>query len=308
MTTPALGGVLVVAKPAGMTSFDVVAGVRRVLHVRRAGHAGTLDPAATGVLPVLLGEATKLMAYLADEDKEYRVTVRFGITTDTLDAGGRVLSERTVTGLRREDVERATIRFLGVIRQVPPMYSARHHEGRRLYELAREGLEVERAPREVVVHSIAVEEVDDASATLAIVCGKGTYVRVLASELGEALGFGGCVERLIRTRVGPFRLAEAVAWDDLTHGDAAALRARVLPPEAALARWPEVRLAPDAERAFVCGQSVVAPSLVGGHGLLRVHAADGPLLGVGEAVVGGGRVRPVRILHVDRPRTRVLPA
>lgn len=301
-------GVLAVDKGLGATSFDVVALVRRRLGVRRVGHAGTLDPAATGVLPILVGEATKLTPYLMDQDKEYVATVRFGLTTDTHDASGRVLSEVEVPQLDRRRLEEACRPFVGRIKQVPPMYSAVHHEGRRLYELARKGIEVDRAPREVVVHSIAVEEVDDASATLAIVCGKGTYVRVLASELGEALGFGGCVERLIRTRVGPFRLAEAVAWDDLTHGDAAALRARVLPPEAALARWPEVRLAPDAERVFVCGQSVVAPSLVGGHGLLRVHAADGPLLGVGEAVVGGGRVRPVRILHVDRPRTRVLPA
>lgn len=308
MTPPAAGGVLVVAKPADVTSFDVVAAVRRALRVRRAGHAGTLDPAATGVLPVLIGEATKLMPYLSDQDKEYRVTVRFGITTDTLDAGGRILSERPVAALHREDVERAAARFLGVIRQVPPMYSARHHEGRRLYELAREGVEVERDAREVMIHSIAVDDVGDASATLTVVCGKGTYVRVLAAELGEALGVGGCVERLVRTRVGPFTLTAAVVWDDVTGGDRVALGARVRPPEAALAMWPEVRLDPDTERAFVCGQSVLAPASMRGPTLVRVHASDGPMIGVGEALVGGSRVRPVRILHVDRPRTRVLPA
>src|SRR5438552_2835782 len=179
-------GVLVVDKGAGATSFDVVALVRRRLRVRRVGHAGTLDPGATGVLPVLIGEATKLTPYLMDQDKEYVATVRFGLTTDTLDVSGRVLSETAVFRLERYLLEEACRPFVGRIKQVPPMYSAVHHAGRRLYELAREGIEVDREPREVVVRSIVVDEVAPPRATLRVVCGKGTDVRVLAADLGAA--------------------------------------------------------------------------------------------------------------------------
>ena len=210
-------GVLVVDKGRGATSFDVVAIVRRRLGVRRIGHAGTLDPDATGVLPILVGEATKITPYLVDQDKEYQATVRFGLTTDTHDVSGRVLSETPVDDLvpaRLEDVCRA---FVGHIKQVPPMYSAVHHQGRRLYELARAGIEVERAPREVTIRSIAIEKIDGPRATLRVVCGKGTYVRVLAADLGAALGCGGAVESLVRCRVGPFDLRDAVSW--LRHAD-----------------------------------------------------------------------------------------
>lgn len=307
--TPPGRGVLVVAKPAGPTSFDVVARVRRALHVRRVGHAGTLDPGAAGVLPILIGEATKLMPYLADQAKEYRATVRFGLTTDTLDIGGRVLSTTPVPPLARADVEQACRRFVGRVAQVPPMYSALRHEGRRLYELARRGVEVEREPREVVIHSITVEDIGPAAtATLRVACGKGTYVRVLAADLGAALGVGACIERLVRTRVGPFRLEDAVPWEEVERGDPSGLWSRVLPPESALAPWPEIRLGPEDERTFVCGQSVVVSGRSGGSGFVRVHGADGALIGVGELAGGGSRVRPVRVLHVDRPRARVLPA
>src|SRR5439155_10295685 len=199
-------GILVVRKPVGVTSFDVVAAVRRAFRVQRVGHAGTLDPGASGVLPVLVGEATKLMPYLLDQDKEYRVTARFGTTTDTLDIGGRVLTRVPVGDLSREKLASVIGQFIGRIRQVPPMYSAVHHEGQRLYELARRGVEVEREPRDVVVHRIVLEEVLRDTATLTIVCGKGTYDRVPVAELGDALGVGAVVERLVRTRVGPFTL------------------------------------------------------------------------------------------------------
>jgi tRNA pseudouridine55 synthase len=187
-------GILVVDKPTGATSFDMVALLRRRLGVRRIGHGGTLDPAASGVLPLLIGEATKLVPYLADEDKEYAATVRFGVTTDTQDLTGRVLSTAPPPALTREGLTAATRPFVGRIRQVPPMFSALRHRGRRLYELAREGVEVEREPRDVVVHEIVVDAVADASVTLRIVCGRGTYVRALAADLGAALGCGAAVE------------------------------------------------------------------------------------------------------------------
>ncbi len=300
-------GVLVVDKGAGATSFDAVALVRRRLAVRRVGHAGTLDPAATGVLPILVGEATKLAPYLVDQDKEYVATVRFGLTTDTLDTSGRVLSETVVSRLDRRQLEAACRPFVGRIKQVPPMYSAVHHEGRRLYELARRGVEVDRAPREVVVHSIAVEDVTPPRAGLRVVCGKGTYVRVLAADLGAALGFGAAVERLVRSRVGPFDLGSAVAWTELTQGGPD-LWSRVGPAETALADWPRVELDEQGATAFVHGRVVDVRRVEGaGNPHVRVHDRAGTLIGVGAVTTNGG-VRPVRILHADRPGSRVFPA
>jgi len=306
----ARSGILVVDKGRGATSFDVVAVVRRRLGVRRIGHAGTLDPDATGVLPILVGEATKLTPYLVDQDKEYVATLRFGVTTDTHDVSGRVLSQTPVEELDAARLEEACRAFVGPIRQVPPMYSAVHHLGRRLYELAREGIEVERAAREVLIRSIVIEKVDGPRATLRIVCGKGTYVRVLAADLGAVLGCGGAVESLVRSRVGPFDLADAVSWSELC-SDASRheLWSRVRPVETALAGWPSVRLDGPGATAFGHGQAAdVIPAAAAAYGYVRVHDVDGPMLGVGELMAGGSKVRPVRILHADRPRTRILPA
>ena len=300
-------GVLVVDKGRGATSFDVVALVRRRLGVRRVGHAGTLDPDATGVLPVLIGEATKLTPYLVDQDKEYLATIRFGLTTDTHDVSGRVLSESPVEEHSVSHLEVVCRPFVGRIKQVPPMYSAIHHEGRRLYELARAGIEVERAPREVIVQSIQVEAVAGPQASVRVVCGKGTYVRVLAADIGAALGCGGAIESLVRCRVGPFRLDDAVPWSELTTGRSD-LWSRVHPAETALAGWAAVRLDEHAASTFVNGQPADVVPAAAGNGFVRVHGVSGLLLGVGELISGGRSVRPVRILHADRPGTRVLPA
>jgi len=307
MTAPS-SGILVVDKTAGVTSFDAVALARKRLGVRRIGHAGTLDPAATGVLPLLIGEATKLAPYLMDQEKEYVATVRFGVTTDTHDLAGRVLSEAPVTGLTRARLDAACRGFVGRIRQVPPMYSAVHHAGRRLYELAREGMEVDRSPRDVVVSDIEVQGVEDASATLRVVCGKGTYVRVLAADLGAAVGCGAAVERLVRTRVGRFQLAAAVAWRDLVEMTTSALWTRVLPPDAALAHLPAARLDASGARRFVHGQSADVRPPLAGPGPARVYDASDVLLGVGEIAPTGASVRPVRMVHADRPGSSVRPA
>jgi tRNA pseudouridine55 synthase len=301
-------GVLVVDKGRGATSFDVVAIVRRRLGVRRIGHAGTLDPDATGVLPILVGEATKITPYLVDQDKEYLATVRFGLTTDTHDVSGRVLSETPVDDLVPARLEEVCRAFVGHIKQVPPMYSAVHHQGRRLYELARAGIEVERAAREVTIQSIAIEKIDGPLVTLRVVCGKGTYVRALAADLGTALGYGGAVESLVRCRVGPFDLRDAVSWPDLMDGGHE-LWSRVRPVEVALAGWPVVRLDGPGAATFGHGQPAdVIPAAAGTEGFVRVHDIAGPMIGVGELMAGGSKVRPVRILHADRPRTRILPA
>jgi tRNA pseudouridine55 synthase len=302
--------VLVADKSAGMTSFDVVARLRQSLGIRRIGHAGTLDPDAVGVLPILIGEATKLMPYLADQDKAYHVVVRLGMATDTQDMSGRVLATTPVPALDRATLERAVRPFVGRIAQVPPMYSAVHHEGRRLHELARAGVEVERQAREVTVSAITVEGFDDATVTLSIVCGKGTYVRTLAADLGVALGCGGAVERLVRTRVGPFSRAQAVPWNEIEGAARGALWDRVLPPEAALAGWPVVVLDAGRVRAFVHGQPAEAALVASDRtaGFVVVKDAAGAFLGVGERVASGALVRPARLLHADPARTDVLPA
>jgi tRNA pseudouridine55 synthase len=297
-------GVLPVDKGAGLTSFKVVAHLRRVLRAPKIGHGGTLDPAATGVLPILVGEATKLTPYLVDLDKEYLATVRLGVTTDTQDLSGTVLETRPVPTMGAADIERALQVFVGSIRQVPPMYSAIHHEGRRLYELAREGVEVERRPRDVTVHSIALESLALPDFTIRVCCGKGFDVRTLAADLGAALGPGGVLASLVRTRVGPYRLEEAVSWDVVREArGGSALWPRLLPPDSALGVMPDVRLSSPEARAFVNGQSVAHG---GAAGPVRVYDPDGAFLGIGAR--RGDLVKPERLLHADTPRPRVLPA
>ena len=304
VTQAGRSGVLPVDKGAGLTSFQVVAHLRRVLRAHKIGHGGTLDPAATGVLPILVGEATKLTPYLVDLDKEYLASVRLGVTTDTQDLSGTVLETRPVPPIGAAAIKQALLAFVGSIRQVPPMYSALHHEGRRLYELAREGVEVERRPREVTVHSIALESLALPDFTIRVRCGKGFYVRTLAADLGAALGPGGALATLARTRVGPYCLEDAVAWETVREArDGSALWPGLLPPDSALGVMQDARLSSLAARAFVNGQSVTHG---GAPGPVRVYGPDGAFLGIGER--RGDLVKPERLLHADPPRPRVLPA
>lgn len=210
-----MNGVVVVDKPRGLTSFDVVARTRRALHERRVGHAGTLDPMATGVLPVCVGEATKLVPFLMGGDKEYDAEALLGVTTDTLDAEGRVLVEKDAAAVTRADVEAALVGLRGQIWQRPPMHSALKVNGQRLYDLARQGVEVERQARPIVVHELELTGWAPPRLSLHIRCGKGTYVRSLIDDLGQALGVGAHMTALRRTRVGAFTLASAVAPEAL---------------------------------------------------------------------------------------------
>ncbi|HEY7204490.1 MAG TPA: tRNA pseudouridine(55) synthase TruB [Methylomirabilota bacterium] len=301
---PQRSGILPVEKGPGVTSFQVVAHLRRVLRAPRIGHGGTLDPAATGLLPILIGETTKLTPYLVDLDKEYVATVRLGVTTESQDLSGAVIETRPVPALDPAAIEAALAPFVGVIRQVPPMFSALRKGGKRLYELARQGVEVEREPREVRIDRIDLVSVSLPDFVIRIRCGKGTYVRTLAADVGAALGCGAALAGLVRTRVGPYSLTDAVSWDDVREarsGDR--LWARVLPSDTALAALAPVRLDAAGARAFVHGQSVVVQPRVAG--LLRVYGPEG-LLGVGQGL--GDRVKPERLLHADPPRSSVLPA
>ena len=206
----AVTGLLNVDKPPGWTSFDVVAFVRKQTGVRRVGHAGTLDPAATGVLPVCLGQATRVVEYLVDATKTYVATVRLGRVTDTYDADGAVQSEADASGVSREAVEAALDRFRGLIEQRPPPFSALKRDGVPLYKLARAGQAAEAAPRRVTIYRLDITKYEPPLLSLEIECGKGTYVRSLAHDLGASLGVGGSLASLVRTRVGPFALADAI--------------------------------------------------------------------------------------------------
>ena len=207
-------GIIIIDKPAGWTSMDVCAKLRGILHEKRVGHAGTLDPMATGVLPVFVGQATKAVSFAENGRKVYEAVLLLGRVTDTQDTSGTVLETHPVT-VTREDVQAALQRFLGPIEQIPPMYSAIKINGQKLYELARRGQEVARRPRSITIHALELLEGEGADWTIRVRCSKGTYVRTLCHDLGCALGCGGCMSSLRRTRAGSFTLAQAVTMQQV---------------------------------------------------------------------------------------------
>jgi tRNA pseudouridine55 synthase len=209
-----LDGLLLIDKPAGITSFGVVRRVKRALQVKKVGHLGTLDPFATGLLPLALGEATKLTQFLLDEPKTYLATLKLGVETDTQDLTGKITAESDYLPAA-EEVYRAVLSFVGEIDQAPPMYSAVHHQGERLYKLARRGEVVEALSRKVMIHRLEINDVALPEVTFEVECSKGTYIRTLAHDLGRALGCGAHLIALSRLAVGPFRLEEAVALEEI---------------------------------------------------------------------------------------------
>jgi tRNA pseudouridine55 synthase len=238
-------GVLNIDKPGGITSHDVVARVRRLLGQRRVGHAGTLDPMATGVLPVCLGKATRLTEAIQAGRKEYMAEVTFGTATDSQDSTGQVTARRNASHLTEQDVREALRSFVGAIWQVPPMTSARRHEGRRLYSIAREGVEVPREPRQVWIYAASLDAFapgEQPKAILTIACSSGTYIRTLAHDLGAALGVGAHMSALRRTMVGPFRHEDAAPLHRLEAAGRDVAAAAVLPMTAAVAHLPTVTL------------------------------------------------------------------
>jgi len=209
-----MNGVLNVNKPSSFTSHDVVAVVRRLITEKQIGHLGTLDPLATGVLPLVVGTATRLVEY-ASFDKEYAATCLLGRTTDSYDVTGKVLEEKITAGLSKEQVEREVFNLLKITEQVPPMVSAVKQGGHKLYELARKGQMVERQPRPIRLDAVEILKIELPRVTFRVVCSAGTYVRGLCQTLGEVLGVGGCMESLERTRVGPFLLQDAISLDEI---------------------------------------------------------------------------------------------
>jgi tRNA pseudouridine55 synthase len=271
-----IDGILNLNKPPGPTSHDVVAKIRRITHQRRVGHAGTLDPMATGVLIICLGRATRMAEYLMDSRKIYRARVRLGVATNTYDAEGKVVDEAPVT-VGREDVEAALEDFRGEILQVPPMYSALKHDGEPLYRLARRGVTVDRPPRPVEIHRLEMTDWTPPELTLELTCSRGTYVRSLAHDLGQALGCGGHLAGLLRIASGEFHVKDAIPVDDVT---AERLPELVLPLDAALRGHPALHLDAEATRAIRSGLPIPATSRAGEEALARAYGPEGTFLAV----------------------------
>lgn len=286
-------GVLLLDKPVGVTSNRALQMARRLLNARKAGHTGTLDPMASGLLPVTLGEATKFSADLLDADKAYRATVRLGVTTTTGDAEGDEVERRAVA-VGPGDLEAVLGTFTGPISQVPPMHSALKREGRPLYELARAGTVVERPPRSVRIHGLRLVERSAETAVLDVECSKGTYVRVLAEDIGRALGCGAHLSALRRTRVGALTVDDAVPLAALEAQEPAARRAGVLPVDRLLATLPALSLDAALAQRFRQGQRLAIDAAAKGE-RVRVYGADGTLLGT-AMVNEWGVVAPERLI------------
>ncbi|UCG73450.1 MAG: tRNA pseudouridine(55) synthase TruB [Chromatiales bacterium] len=290
-------GLLLLDKPTGITSNAALQRVKRLFNARKAGHTGSLDPLASGLLPICLGQATKLSAFLLDAEKTYVVTARFGARTDTADADGTVVEQSDITAVSDTQLREALASFRGEIEQVPPMYSALKHGGRRLYELARAGQEVGREPRRVVIHELEIESFDPTSPVLRVRCSKGTYVRTLVEDLARACGTLGHVAALRRTGVGPFTADQLVTLDMIEAASAAgqaSLDALLRPIDEAIADWPAVELG--AHEAFYLRQGHAVTGAGGGlTGRVRLYGEGHRFLGVGEAL-GDGRVAPRRLL------------
>lgn len=293
-----LHGIVLLDKPIGLSSNMALQKVKRILRAKKAGHTGTLDPLATGLLVVCLGEATKISAYLLDAGKRYLTTFKLGETTATGDTEGDVLEKKDVTDAMKARIPEVIKKFTGEIEQIPPMYSAIKHKGQPLYKLARAGEVVERKPRTVHIHEMSLIKVEGDEVTLDIRCSKGTYIRTLAEDMGKELGCGGHVSELRRTGLGPFTMEGMVTLDELyaAKDQPEVLENMILPIETALSDWPDVNLNDDTAYYLRMGQAVQVPQAPT-QGWVRIYAGEHDFLGVGQ-ITDDGRVAPKRLVNV----------
>lgn len=293
-----VNGILLLDKGQGISSNGALQVAKRMFAAAKAGHTGSLDPLATGMLPVCFGEATKFSQFLLDADKSYRVTAHFGVTTETGDADGAVVAEKPVT-FTEAQLLAAMERFEGEIEQVPSMYSALKHNGEPLYKLARQGIVVEREARRVTIHRFEFISFDGKEAVMEVDCSKGTYVRSLVEDLGAQLGCGAHVSALRRLSAGPYPAARMITLDALgalkAEGGFDAIDALLLPVETAVADWPRVELSDNAAFYVMQGQAVMAPNRPTQGSVSLYQASTGAFLGVGE-VLEDGRIGPKRLI------------
>ena len=298
-------GILNIDKPYGITTMDVVRGIKRTSGLRRVGHGGTLDPVATGVVPVCMGQATRVMEYLVAGSKDYRAVIELGVNTDTYDSVGQVTGRQDPSNVVLEDIERALRPFKGVVHQVPPMYSALKRQGKRLYELARAGIEVEREPRRVEVHSMELLDWSPPMVTLEVSCGRGFYMRSLANDLGAALGCGAHLKSLVRLRSGPFRISEAISLADAEQQfQDGAWHEKVYAPDVVLQDLRTAIVGQRLEDSIRHGRAIPA-------GLLspvshadercRVYGADGRFFAILRFDASSGQWRPDKVFSLSYP-------
>ena len=290
-------GILVLNKPAGITSNEALQKVKRLYQAQKAGHTGSLDKLAHGVLPLCFGEATKLSGFLLDSDKAYHTMCRLGVTTTTGDAAGEVTGQQPVPDISPNELETILQRFRGDIMQIPPMHSALKYKGERLYKLAYQGIEVEREARPVTIHELSLLRLEKDVLEIFVRCTKGTYIRTLVEDIGHAIGCGAHVSDLLRTAAGPFRdtdMHDLDAIETLAGQGLEKVDALLLPAERAVAAMPELTLIDSVAYYLLQGQAVQVPGApVAGY--VRLYHEDGRFLGMGE-ILDDGRVAPRRML------------
>lgn len=263
-----MDGIINIYKEPGFTSHDVVAKLRGILHQKKIGHTGTLDPLASGVLPVCCGKATKVCGLLTDKDKSYHAVCRLGVETDTQDMSGSIIRKCDITGITEEDIINCLKHFEGVIMQVPPMYSALKVKGKKLYELAREGITIEREPRQVTIHSIDVKDIDIKNGVFSmdVTCSKGTYIRTLCHDIGIMLGNAAAMEKLVRTRVSVFKIEDALTLaevQDIAENQPERLKEYLMPVDALFTGYKKAQVKNGSEKALANGNKLSGSMLEG---------------------------------------------
>ena len=293
-----INGILVLDKPAGISSNGALQHVKRLYNANKAGHTGNLDVPASGLLPICLGEATKVSTYLLDSNKTYRAKCLLGVTTTTGDADGKTLLKTPVDKLSEIDIKKICTKFVGEIEQVPPMYSALKHNGRRLYELAYSGIEVERKARKITIHRIDLLDFKNKEFWIEVSCTKGTYIRTLVEDIGNELACGAHILSLRRLKAGPFHETQMVTQSQLNvvaEGGLEQLDNLLLPMDSALTDMPKVLLKKDVVFYLCQGQTVVASGLPKS-GKLRIYDQSSNFIGLGE-VTQDGRIAPKRLIN-----------
>jgi len=294
-----VSGILLLDKPQGITSNNALQRVKHIFNANKAGHTGSLDPLATGMLPICLGEATKISGYLLNADKSYLATCLLGVRTNSADADGEVIAQKPVEGISQADIHAVLKKFTGKIQQVPPMHSALKRDGVPLYKLAHQGIEIEREPREVTIHSIDLVNFEKDRLEFRVHCSKGTYVRTLVDDIGESLGCGAHITALRRLQVNPFgetRLWTLEQLNILQEQGVTELDKALLPIVAGLADWQSVSLTEETEYFLRRGQSVSMPKRHS-QGLVRLDSHSGTLFGIGF-IDEEGRLLPKRLMNL----------
>lgn len=290
-------GIINVYKESGFTSHDVVAKLRGILHQKKIGHTGTLDPEATGVLPVCLGNATRLCDMITDKSKEYRAVLLLGVSTDTEDATGKILSTKAVN-VTEEDIIKAVKSFIGEYNQIPPMYSALKVNGKKLCDLARKGIEIERKPREVFIYDIIIKKIDIPEVTMTVKCSKGTYIRSLCRDIGEKLNTGGTMKSLVRTRTGIFSIENAVKLSEISKNmEDNNIDSLIMPTDSFFNEYPAVNVSGRNEMLVKNGNMIILPEFKGNN--IRVYLSDDLFAGIYRYDEASGSYKPEKMFPVQ---------